>query len=871
MKATKQSGKQPVMEWIYAGPYEQDVSDLYGSNYSVPLEPYLPLVEEARSKLRHFRPAEGQAMDLFGQHASWTYKRTDPSESKITWARYGMFARFLATYAYTQIAVGRAGTHRFTLWVAGSAVVLINGKEVFSHARAGRTEGEFRFEAELAEGTNDCMILLYNVHLHCANSFTLMLEENGFEVQPPLLLADSSRRQLEDDFAKFYLERHILEGHDRLKVNLEQPAASRGKWAFAIFASYRGEKLGDIFAGYRGEKVNGEPDWQKTVDISAETTEIDLCACDELAGWRNTGNFFYWKGEFLICIDYISETGQRVEGVRLAFHRLKFMECGVGGDNAGRRQLLMNYYAASPDIIHDKRDGAFQQLTRLMAGRTDLLDIAAIEGVIEYINRRYDCSDFALHGLLRMYCRYRHSDVLPDHLKEAMKQCILGFKYWEDEPGNSMMFTRSENHEILFFSAEYVAGLLFPTEIFPNSGQNGLFHIQKGKSMAERWMKEKGKYGFMEWHSNEYYEEDLLALLSLYDFGEENSCTRILAKNLIDFICFLMATHSYRGVMGTTHGRSYEDAIIHPELENMSHILWLLFGQPGRIRGDKISRGAVALMDSGYVPHEAFGHIANSAEPLYTLSRMGLFPHEGLGGVNCATYRTADYMVSGMVESMKGRHGHQTHAGQALLAGNLPVFVTCFDNKSETARPSYWGGQYRIPKTIAHKNVLAYIYNISENVGNTHCYFPIPEFDETCEAGKWVFGRKYNAYVAVYSLKPYKKTASGKYRNRELMCFDKRNIWLIETGSKRESGSFADFVRAVSGAALTECGEDIVYDSPSVGQMRLGWDAACTIAGKPAVDGGFPLIGNSFADSGYGSGITCFQLGGQSKVLNFNI
>jgi hypothetical protein len=250
---------------------------------------------------------------------------------------------------------------------------------------------------------------------------------------------------------------------------------------------------------------------------------------------------------------------------------------------------------------------------------------------------------------------------------------------------------------------------------------------------------------------------------------------------------------------------------------------------------------------------------------------MGLFHHDGLGGVNCATYRTKDYMVSGLVESMKGRFGHQVQAGQVLLSGNIPIFVSCFDNKSETTRPSYWGGQYRMPKTIAHKNVLVYIYKIDDIAGYTHCYFPMEQLDEVAESGKWLFGRKHNAYAAVYSLKSYVKTDAGKYKNRELLCLDKNNIWIIEAGNKTRHGSFDGFIRSIAEADLTENGEDIVYNSPSIGQMRIGWDEMCTIDGKPALEEDFPLIQNGYAKGIYGSGLTYLNLDGYQKILNFNM
>lgn len=176
-----------------------------------------------------------------------------------------------------------------------------------------------------------------------------------------------------------------------------------------------------------------------------------------------------------------------------------------------------------------------------------------------------------------------------------------------------------------------------------------------------------------------------------------------------------------------------------------------------------------------------------------------------------------------------------------------------------------------MPKTVTYKNVLAYIYKIDEPVGYTHCYFPSGQFDETFETGKWLFGRKCNAYVAVYSLKPYVKTQTGKYKNRELLCFAKRNIWLIEVGNQAQYGDFMAFIQAVSQARMNEMKEDIEYTSPSVGMMRLGWDQTCLVGGKPALEKDFPLIRNGFAEGEYGSGLTYLQLGGRQKILNFNM
>lgn len=843
---------EPMRQWLYAGPFEQDVSQLYISNYEVPLEPFLPIMREAERKARDCTPAEGHAVELFGQTERWVLKRSDPSEAKMTWARFGLYARFLSTYAYTKIVADKAGTYRFRLWAAGSIVVVVGGKEVLRHERLGRTEGEYLFEAELGEGANDLLIVLCNVHLHCSNSFMLIPESDGLATELPLLGASADRERLEADFTRFYLRQYILSGDNRLTLETEGSLAASDAWRFSIYPSNNGVKL------------SADPVWSGC-GLPVDGRSQELCGCAELSS----------LGEYSLYIDYEAVDGLRIEGVRLTFYRIEFVECPQLASFAERKADLKSRYANDKTFIppaygrEANRNGAFRELMKLALG--GIPDAKVIGDAIAYIDGRYDCADFALHGLIRLYARHRNGVALPQELLASMKRCILEFKYWEDEPGRTMMFTRSENHEILFFSAEYLAGLLFPGENFANSGQNGLFHIQKGKAMTERWIKEKGTYGYTEWHSNTYYEEDLLALLNLYDFAESNSYLRILAKQLIDLTVFIIATHSHKGVMGTTHGRCYEETVIHPELEAMSHLNWLMFGAHKRLRADKLSIGAATLIDSGYEPDPALEAIANDDSELLTLTRMGLFPNEGLGGVNCSTYRTKDYMVSGLVESQAGRHGHQVQAGQVLLDGSLPVFVTCFDNKSESTRPSYWGGQYMMPKTIACRNVLAYVYRIEGPIGYTHCYFPFGQFDETREAGKWLFGRKGCAYVAVYSLKPCERTISGKFKNRELICYDKRNIWIIEAGSEAQHGSFDAFVHAVANARLFENGDEVDYVSPLAGELRLSWERTCMRDGEPILADNFPLIRNELAVSEYGSGLSELRLGGKKRILNFRI
>jgi hypothetical protein len=865
MNNLHQKKGEPIVQWLYAGPFAADVSHLYYDNYIVPVEPYLPFIKAAREGLTALKgyPAEGEEIELLGKKKTWAWRRVTEADKKVTWASMGTSARMLVTCAYNRIIVPEAGKYRFSLRITGSIRVTINGDGVFEFLQAGRPENSLSFEAELKAGENHCLILLANVHLHCLNSFTLSMDRDCSLYVP--LLAGEERGAIEEDFGKFYLEKDLLAPGDSLNLNTVGPLGKGRTYRFGIRTVPSGRNLeGRLLFEKRVSLDGGSPSGQEGGE-----TRVTVCSPGELQG------IFPFRGNYNLTVDCETAGGASIiRGPELSFHLAEFFDPRETGEGAfsERRKKLIRWYAELPG--QEDWMALHGELAKLAAGETGGFypgfNPGMAEKGIDYINLRYDCADFALHGLLRIYFSYRDSPLLPESLKQKMKDCILNFKYWTDEPGKSMMFTRSENHEFLFFSAEYLAGLLFPGEIFTNSNQNGLFHALKGRLNAERWIKEKGSYGFMEWHSNCYYEEDMLGLINLYDFGEENAYIRILAKNLLDLICFIIATHHYQGILATTHGRSYERMIIHPELESMSHINWLLYGEPKNIVR-RLAIGALSLASSSYRPDPVFEEIAHDREDLYTLSRMGLFPRQGLGGVNCATYRTADYMVSGLAGSKAGEFGAQVQAGQVTLDGGLPVFVTCFDNKSETTRPSYWGGQYRIPKTIAHKNILAWVYRIEDPVGFTHCYFPSAGFDETLEKGKWLFGRKNNAYIALYSLKPYKRVREGTFKDRELLCMDKNNIWLIEMGNKEKWGSFERFVEVTVKAPLKEEGEGLLYESPAGGLLELGWDRVCKLNGVPVPEKDFPLLDNRYGHGEYGAGIFRWKAGGREQILNFTI
>src|SRR5690554_4870033 len=157
-----------------------------------------------------------------------------------------------------------------------------------------------------------------------------------------------------------------------------------------------------------------------------------------------------------------------------------------------------------PDMKIKMGAKGFADIKLLEQGQS--VDERPIHDLCEYINLRLDCADFRLATVLRCLYSYRH--LLCDNTLTLMEETTLNFKYFMDEPGDDDMCFWSENHQILFASEAFLAGQLYPNKVFTNSSLTGQQMKRKAKEHILRWLEYRFRYGFSEWHSNTYYEED---------------------------------------------------------------------------------------------------------------------------------------------------------------------------------------------------------------------------------------------------------------------------------------------------------------------------------------------------------------------------
>ncbi|MCD7935439.1 MAG: hypothetical protein LUG98_01110 [Tannerellaceae bacterium] len=212
-------------------------------------------------------------------------------------------------------------------------------------------------------------------------------------------------------------------------------------------------------------------------------------------------------------------------------------------------------------------------------------------------------------------------------------------------------------------------------------------------------------------------------------------------------------------------------------------------------------------------------------------SRLDRF---ALSEANFETYRTNDYMLSCAFDYRPGAIAYQQHIWQASLGNHATVFTTHPGHKRIGGSPDYWGGSAVLPRAVQHKNVVVCIYNSLANEGMdlTHARFPRKAFEEVIEQNGWIFGRKGNGYVALYSQQPVEWQSDPEGNVHDVVAAGRQNIWVCETGSAEEWGTFEQFVQAISSSSVSCKDLNVNYISPSIGDIHFGWDTPFLLNGK---------------------------------------
>ncbi|RJO67260.1 MAG: hypothetical protein C4523_10010 [Myxococcales bacterium] len=248
--------------------------------------------------------------------------------------------------------------------------------------------------------------------------------------------------------------------------------------------------------------------------------------------------------------------------------------------------------------------------------------------------RLEDTSDFDALRLVNLLYAFRGHQSASETLWQKVDNALLTFKFWftdptpereaDGEPVVDTMWYWSENHVLIFRTVEYLSGQLFPNRTFAVTGLTGREHQARARVEILKWLDERSRWGFTEWHSDVYYNWDMNPLLSLVEWAEDPEIARD-AMMVLDLVWLDVALHLHRGNFGVTHGRSYIKDKPAAELQDTFDATRLFFDDTS-LPYRSTQSGASVLFSRAekYALPYVIRAIAKSDAPLIDRERMNL-------------------------------------------------------------------------------------------------------------------------------------------------------------------------------------------------------------------------------------------------------
>jgi hypothetical protein len=772
-------------------------------------------------------PVDRGTTGINGDQVTWRYIRchedhfVDVSDYYQTW-------QYLRTWAYAQINSPTPTQATFVLWVRGPADIWLNGNHIYLQENYLPNLSRLEIPTSL-EKENVLLVRFEQVAIReCNNVMAFQISdfpskevEKEIKIRIPTKARYPLRHQaLEQVFEKAYLEEVV--NHRGAHFNLHWAEDLDKVFSFDfhitdahnatyVKGSWRTDPADPVDVGHT-YRLKERPYFVSLTAPLKEYFEHDLRYRRDLP------------------IHVLDDAYSKAPHKNYAKHRLKALE------SAAKYETNL-----------------FAEIAKIELNKWSKLDSESIMKAVDHVGQRTSDSPILLVGLLGMVYRYFEHPSFPENLKRPIEDCILNFKYWLDEPGKDALDFNSESNAILFHTCEILAGQRYPDLIFSNTEQSGLWHREKGEKLAIDWMRNRGSGGFMDWDSNCYYEQVILALSHLTSLAE-NDTVHELAAVLLDKMLFAMAVNSYKGVFGSSHGRTCASMIKSAQLEatsGISHMLWGMGVYNHHILG------TVGLASSDYAYPTFFADIATDMpEEMWSKERHVRLPQIGEDStpsgveVNTVVYKTPDYMLSSAQDFHPGERGKQEHIWQATMGPDAVVFTNhpaCM-SENEAHLPGFWLGNAILPRVAQWKDVLLAVYNIPEDdwMGFTHAYFPIYAFDEHTFFKGWAFARKGSGYLALTCARDFELIKRGPDGYRELRSYGGKNIWLCQMGRESLNGEFLDFQKKVVELQINWQELSMNFTSLQGDQLSFGWQDSLLVNGREQAITGFKHIENPY-------------------------
>lgn len=809
-----------IHNWLVAGPEAVPVPDLErfaGPDLKLQIARHYrkPRPEGSRS------PVENEPLRE-GSELVWApYYCAD--DHLVDLSAFYHTCHYLSAWAYACLDSPAAQEATLVLTTNGPADVWLNGQHVHQQEHfAHQIPQRVAFTAGLQEGRNEVLVRFEAVAMReCPYAMALEVRAPGLKVALPVTAGSPQRRRdLERALQAAYLERDVYVHSDEIVVRW--PASMEPVHLTIRLQTPSGRIYAETLRG-------GSPKEPVVLSRAYEVPEGSYQA------------FLFPRPH-----EYYVDKLRLQRAIPLQVVHCRYAEAPYGTFEERRQEALLD--AAQREV------NVFSEIAKMALGYWADVRVPTILETIEGINQRRDCSDFYLVGLLGMLMRYGSDPHFPEEVRQALEACILGFRYWMDEPGDDAMCFWSENHQILFHTCEVLAGQLYPERVFANTGQSGRWHREKGERMALSWLGNRARGGFREWDSNCYFEEDLLALSHLADLAESPQVYE-LAAVVMDKMFFTMAVNSFRGAFGSTHGRTYAPFIKGARLEATAGISRLMWGM-GAYNSHVLGTVSLACAEGYELPPLIARIAADRPEAMWARERhageMEAWCDRATGPweVNKVTYKTPDYMLASAQDYHPGEPGYQEHIWQATLGPDAVVFVTHPPCTSEEGshRPGSWHGNVVLPRVAQWKDVLIAIHKLPPDdwLGFTHAYFPTHAF-EWCELREgWAFARRGEGYLALTAARGLEMVAHGDSAYRELRSYGIENVWVCHMGRAAQDGSFREFQDRVLRLKPEFGPLSVTLPTLRGDTLAFGWEGPLVVNGCEEAITGFKHYDNPY-------------------------
>lgn len=844
-----------IHNWLVAGPQATAVTDL-SSFDPTDLKPAIAQQHHNPSLLITEQPTEMAEVVINDNHGEatlpWRVYQCEVDHF-VNCSAFYHTCHYLRTWAYAGLNSPTATTTTLVLTTNGPADLWINGEHVHRHLHFHhQIPKSVPFEAGLKQGINQIVVCFEGVAMReCPYVMALQVmgtdntasvvqtngsSEHAWQVILPTKLSVARRQHLQTIFQAATVDRTIFHRDDDVIVQWTDDLQVTGKIAVRLQ-----RPDGRIYA-------EGQPQVEPGGKVKLGK-----------AYTRPDGD--YWITLMPEPEEYYVHNMRVRRHIPIHIANGKYSQTAYGSYVERQREALL---AAT------NHDHLYGEIAKMALGQWDKLKLDPWLAMIERLNRRVDCSDFYLIGMLGALIRFGDNPDFPAELRDAITDCALNFRYWMDELGpegspDAMCFW-SENHQILFHACEVLAGQLFPDQTFSNVNQNGRWHREKGEQLALAWLRKRASGGFREWDSNTYFEHDVLALSHLVDLAENTEVAEMAAV-LLDKLFFTLALNSFQGVFGSTHGRTYAPYIKGGRLELTSGVSRLLWGT-GVFNEHILGSVSLACAANYELPPAIYEIGATPVEEMWSREHHAgtLDPavdcEEGEWAVDKVTYKTADYMLCSAQDYRPGEAGVQQHIWQATLDQDAVVFTThppCVSDEG-SHRPNFWHGNAILPRVAQWKDLLVAIYNLPDDdwLGFTHAYFPAAHFDEQLLRDGWAFARKGDGYLALYASTGLTPTTSGVGAHEEIRSYGEQTVWLCQMGRAAQDGSFTDFQEKLLVSSVEIAGLSVEIQGIRGDTVAFDWTGPFQVNGIEEAIHGFKHYDNPFC--------TC-ELGATEMVI----